>query len=81
MDAGVHEGINAVIDALAESKDVIVIEAEVEHTSGWDGFQGPWTKFTHIINASGGRIVIKGEHLGTPGPYVLFGVPKPKEKD
>jgi len=74
---------DSIATALAESKDVIVIEAEVEHikdTSGWQtlvngdfvsvpGISRPIPMFTW---QSPGK-------LGTPGPYVLFGVPKPRE--
>jgi len=68
------DAISAWFDALAESKDVMVIEAEVEHTPS----------FTKLIYRGPGSIgydylLISGHH-GTSGPYVLFGVPKPKEE-
>jgi len=72
------------IDALAESKDVIVIEVEVEHRQRYIS-ESPETiirtntRFVGPVKAfiSG---YIDGHH-GTPGSYVLFGVPKPKEKE
>jgi len=63
---------------LAESKDVIVIEGQLKHH---ETSEGKWTNFYY---GEGGRLVAtiaSGKHIGTPGPYVLFGVPKPKEKD
>jgi len=79
MDAGVHEGINAVIDALAESKDVIVIGAEVEHKRKSINNKEDllWTEVFWAVNHK--HLITLQGHLGTPGPYVLFGVPKPKE--
>jgi len=76
------------IDTLAESKDVIVIEAEVEHQTccmkqhehteecGWDTIiTVPTQTFFGDYNR---QIGYRGRH-GTPGPYLIFGVPKPKE--
>jgi len=62
-------------DALAESKDVIVIEAEVEHST-WYG-KDTWIKTKK--SPCYGQINILGGHHGTPGSYLFFGVPKPKE--
>jgi len=67
------------MDALAESKDVIVIEAEVEHYyeegNAWAEYQTQ-TYFPKINK----NVWLPGHH-GTPGPYLFFGVPKPKEKE
>lgn len=61
------------------AKEAIVIECEVRHTSGWDGYQGPWTKFTHIVRALCGRISIKGEYQGKPGKAIAIIIPEEEE--
>jgi len=66
------------INALAESKDVIVIEGQLKHH---ETSEGKWTNFYY---GEGGRLVAtiaSGKHIGTPGPYLIIGVPKPKEKE
>jgi len=63
------------IDALAESKDVIVIEAEVEHR-----IIGMITRLKETSISYNGQIFYREiGHRGIPGPCLFFGVPKPKE--
>jgi len=73
---------DSIAAALAESKDVIVIEAEVEHkdidTIPWTGINLPTRDIVLLSSPYMNEMNLSGHH-GTPGPYVLFGVPKQED--
>lgn len=65
--------LDVIFDALAESKDVIVIECEVEHDNDKYcpltsiEYRDPETRDSQVLD-------IRGTH-GTPGKYLFIGLP------